>query len=87
MDSSGPEEAPEWPLSFRDTAKPSSRARFWSHETYRGPDDQPVKIMYSRTKLESEEIAQEFLGESILGFDMESVNPHAFASIKKLGRC
>lgn len=31
--------------------------------------------MYSRTKMESEKIAREFLRESVLGFDMESVNP------------
>lgn len=30
-----------------------------------------MRILYSRTKMQSEEIAQEFLGERILGFDME----------------
>jgi ribonuclease D len=44
---------------------------FWSHNLYRGPQDQRVRVFYSRTKLESEEIAHEFLDEKVIGFDME----------------
>lgn len=57
-----------WPLSFQ--MSPTGH-RFWSHSLYRGPRDQPVRVFYSRTKLESEEIAHEFLGEKVIGFDME----------------
>ncbi|KAK7704779.1 hypothetical protein SLS63_014205 [Diaporthe eres] len=57
-----------WPLSFQMS---STGHRFWSHTLYRGLQDQPVRVSYSRTKLESEEIAHEFLGEKVLGFDME----------------
>lgn len=57
-----------WPLSFQ--MSPTGHG-FWSHCLYRGPKDQPVKILYSRTKPESQEIAQEFLGEKVIGFDME----------------
>lgn len=57
-----------WPLSFQ--MSPTGR-RFWSHTLYRGPQDQSVRVLYSRTKLESEEIAHEFLGEKVIGFDME----------------
>ncbi|KAI3392612.1 hypothetical protein diail_5454 [Diaporthe ilicicola] len=67
-----------WPLSFQMT--PTGH-RFWSHRLYRGPQDQPVKVLYSRTKLESEEIAHDFLHEKVLGFDMEwpqtDQNPNA----------
>lgn len=85
MDASESAEAPKWPISFRQTTEGQhpSTSRFWSHERYRGPDGQPVRIMYSRTKRESEEIAQEFLGESVVGFDMESVNPTCLASSKE----
>lgn len=64
------EEAP-WPRDFRLAPPTTARAKFWSHELYRGPHNQPVRILYSRTKMQSEEIAQEFLGERVLGFDME----------------
>lgn len=57
-----------WPLSFQ--MSPNGH-KFWSHNLYRGPQDQPVKVFYSRTKLESEEIAHEFLDEKVIGFDME----------------
>lgn len=57
-----------WPLSFQMS---STGHRFWSHTLYRGLQDQPIRVLYSRTKLESEEIAHEFLGEKVIGFDME----------------
>lgn len=57
-----------WPLSFQMSP---TRNRCWSHTLYRGPQDQPVRLFYSRTKSESEEIAHEFLGEKVVGFDME----------------
>ncbi|KAG6360724.1 hypothetical protein INS49_011789 [Diaporthe citri] len=57
-----------WPLSFQMS---STGHRFWSHTLYRGLQDQPVRVLYSRTKLESEECAHEFLGEKVIGFDME----------------
>ncbi|KAJ6197991.1 hypothetical protein J3E72DRAFT_438731 [Bipolaris maydis] len=44
---------------------------WWSHRLYRGPEGKEIEIMYSKTKTESEAIAQRFLDEPILGFDME----------------
>jgi ribonuclease D len=44
---------------------------WWSHRLYKGPDDKPVRILYSRTKEDSETIAQQFLKEPVIGFDME----------------
>lgn len=60
-----------WPREFRVASCASAAPKFWSHELYRGPRGQPVRILYSRSKLQSEEIAQEFLQERVLGFDME----------------
>ncbi|CAO2647311.1 Nn.00g082330.m01.CDS01 [Neocucurbitaria sp. VM-36] len=45
--------------------------RWWSHGLYRGPQNQEVQILYSRTKAQSEVIARRFLGEPVVGFDME----------------
>lgn len=70
-------EAP-WPLNFRmnplaaqTAVSVSGRPQFWTHDLYSGPDKRPVRILYGRSKVESEEIAQLFLGEPVLGFDME----------------
>lgn len=72
MTSSDAAASAEWPRDFRDVlSSGSAGSKFWSHELYRGPKKQPVRILYSRTKIESEEIAHEFLGESVVGFDME----------------
>lgn len=46
---------------------------WWSHVLYLDPEDQPVQVSYSKTMAESEALAQTFLGEKILGFDMEWV--------------
>lgn len=67
-DSDSRRDRARWPLSFQ--MSPTGH-KFWSHRLYRGPQDQPVKILYSRTKLESEEIAHEFLNDKVVGFDME----------------
>ena len=45
--------------------------RYWSHTLYRGPENKPVRVLYADTKQRSEEIARQFLGESVLGFDGE----------------
>lgn len=68
---SKPSDQVQWLRDFRLVSSVSTKAKFWSHELYRGPHNQPVKILYSRTKMQSEEIAQDFLGERMLGFDME----------------
>lgn len=75
-----------WPLSYcLQPPKPTQSSlqaygfdstrdaprRWWSHTLYRGPGGKEVEILYSRTKAQSEIIAQHFLKEPILGFDME----------------
>ena len=76
-----------WPLSFKiqpqaqrgleafgvtsTTAKEKPKRRWWSHLLYRGPNNERVKILYSKTKEESEVLARQFLNEKLVGFDME----------------
>ncbi|KAF7523010.1 hypothetical protein G7054_g11944 [Neopestalotiopsis clavispora] len=78
--------APSWPLSFRATwstvndnknndaqqqhSQPP-KPRWWTHTLYRGANGEQPKVLYSNTKVRSEEIAKEFLGATVLGFDME----------------
>lgn len=47
------------------------KKRWWSHLLYRGPNDERVKIHYSKTKADSEDLARQFLREKVVGFDME----------------
>ncbi|RYP92089.1 hypothetical protein DL770_001750 [Monosporascus sp. CRB-9-2] len=72
--------APAWPLSYQlqtplaprpGNQDPKQRKQYWSHNLYRGPGNKEVKVLYSTTKQQSEEIARKFLQESILGFDGE----------------
>lgn len=74
-----------WPLAFKlqpqkpqglptsgvASKRPIPKKRWWSHVLYRGPNNEPVKILYSKTKEDSEALAQQFLGEKLVGFDME----------------
>ncbi|KAH6638934.1 hypothetical protein C7974DRAFT_387572 [Boeremia exigua] len=76
-------EEARWPLSFKITPKQGLEAvgvsktgktpatRWWSHSLYRGPNDERVKILYSKTKAHSEVLAKQFLEEKVVGFDME----------------
>ncbi|KAI0405859.1 ribonuclease H-like domain-containing protein [Xylaria palmicola] len=62
----------QWPMSYTMIPPQDDAPRqWWSHTYYRGPGDQPVKVLYSRTKSESEAVAKQFAEESVLGFDME----------------
>ncbi|KAF2024529.1 hypothetical protein EK21DRAFT_78483 [Setomelanomma holmii] len=49
----------------------SARKCWWSHRLYKGPNDKPVQILYSKTRQDSETIARQFLDEPVVGFDME----------------
>lgn len=53
-----------------ESSKPVKRC-WWGHKLYRGPKGQPVTILYSKTKEDSEIIARQFLHEPVVGFDME----------------
>ena len=58
-----------WPLAYRlhtPTAVP-----WWSYRLYQTLEGSKVQVLYSKTKAQSEEIAQKFLDEPVVGFDME----------------
>jgi ribonuclease D len=77
-------EEARWPLSFEiqphlryqtqqsvGDKNDKPKAKWWSHLLYRGPNDQKVKVQYSKTKADSEILAKQFLKEKVVGFDME----------------
>ncbi|PNS17801.1 hypothetical protein CAC42_3196 [Sphaceloma murrayae] len=43
----------------------------WSHHLYRSPSNEPVKVFYCTNKDWAETVAQMFLGERVVGFDLE----------------
>jgi ribonuclease D len=57
--------------TFGFDSAPSAKKCWWSHKLYKGPENKPVQILYSKTKADSETIAKQFLDEPIVGFDME----------------
>ncbi|KAI1167026.1 hypothetical protein F5B18DRAFT_518707 [Nemania serpens] len=63
----------QWPRSFALTTPPSDSAprQWWRHDYYRNSQGQSVEVLYSKTKSQSEVIAQQFANEPVLGFDME----------------
>ncbi|XXG99584.1 hypothetical protein Hte_005923 [Hypoxylon texense] len=61
---------PQWPLSYELRGLPTGQ-KWWSHIYYRGPENQSIEILYGDSFAISESIAQTFLNEPVLGFDME----------------
>lgn len=82
-----PADMARWPLAYKlqlpkQQSQPSlqsfgfdsnraAKKCWWGHRLYRGPQNQPVQILYSKTKDDSEKIARQFLNEAVVGFDME----------------
>ncbi|KAI1778079.1 ribonuclease H-like domain-containing protein [Hypoxylon cercidicola] len=66
-------DAVNWPLSYIQippkTGDPPRK--YWHYSYYRGPWDRPPQVLYSDDLSRSEDIARIFLGEPVLGFDME----------------
>lgn len=65
----------QWPRPF--LLSPSDHG-FWAHKLYRGRQDQPVHIMYSRTEVKPGKIAQEFANEKVVawsGWDRITTTP------------
>ena len=52
-------------------APPSSGAHYWQHALYRGPNGERVKIHYCKSLEATERVAQLFLDEEVIGFDIE----------------
>ncbi|KAI8933308.1 hypothetical protein NX059_009933 [Plenodomus lindquistii] len=66
-----PKEKPSSLMAFGIASNKPPPQRWWSHQLYRGPGDKEVEILYSRNKAQSELVAQHFINEPVLGFDME----------------
>ena len=54
----------------------NTRASFWSHNLYRGPNNEQLSIHYCQTPEVADRVAQYFLSEKVVGFDVEW-NPRA----------
>ncbi len=54
-------------------AEPTSTASYWHFSLYQGPggDGDKVKVHYCKNKETTEKIAQLFLDEEVIGFDIE----------------
>ena len=64
---------PDSKLRSAMLAEPSSAASYWHFSLYQGPggDGDKVKVHYSKNKETTEKIAQLFVSEEVLGFDIE----------------
>ncbi|KAF9737412.1 hypothetical protein PMIN03_000900 [Paraphaeosphaeria minitans] len=61
-----------WPLAYRlQTLQQPAFAQWWSYRLYQTPEGKKVQVLYSNNKARSEELAQKFLEEPVVGFDME----------------
>ena len=52
-------------------ASPRTPAAYWSYNLYRGPLNARVKLHYCTSKRSMESVCQHFVGQPVLGFDME----------------
>ncbi|KAJ4987175.1 3'-5' exonuclease [Stagonosporopsis vannaccii] len=62
---------PEDVLRAAMTAPANTKASFWSSNLYRGPEDKKILVHYCRSKEVAERVAQYFVGEKVVGFDIE----------------
>lgn len=64
---------PEVKLRNALLAEPTSTASYWHYTLYQGPggDKDKVKVHYCKNKENTEKIAQLFLDEKVIGFDIE----------------
>ncbi|KAF1845740.1 uncharacterized protein K460DRAFT_416948 [Cucurbitaria berberidis CBS 394.84] len=70
---------PEDTLRTTMLASPNTRASYWSTKLYKGPLGETLPIHYCRSMEVAERVAQYFLKEKVVGFDIEW-NPRARAS-------
>ncbi|KAF1914983.1 ribonuclease H-like domain-containing protein [Ampelomyces quisqualis] len=62
---------PEDTMRAAMLASENTRASFWSTKMYRGPHGQSIATHYCRSKEIAERVAQYFLKEKVVGFDIE----------------
>jgi len=70
---------PEKNMADAKSASPGTRASYWQYLLYRGPNGEKIKVHYCKSKATTERIAQLFLNEEIVGFDIEW-KPQALAT-------
>lgn len=70
-DAPAEKETDEWPLSYRMIPQGTGRKPWWSHTLYENPDGKKVEVLLATTLEESEALAQQFLDQPVVGFDME----------------
>ncbi|CAE7177921.1 hypothetical protein CFE70_005773 [Pyrenophora teres f. teres 0-1] len=71
---------PEDKLRAAMLASPNTRASYWSAKLYQGPDGEQLQTHYCKTFDVAERVAQYFLREKVVGFDIEwkpRGNPHS----------
>ena len=62
----------------------SQKPAYWSYALYTGPKNEKVKVHYCKNKSDTERVAQLFLGQEVLGFDIEwKPNAQAKDGVKK----
>ncbi|EOA80798.1 uncharacterized protein SETTUDRAFT_166226 [Exserohilum turcica Et28A] len=62
---------PEDTLRAAMLASPNTRASYWSANLYQGPEGESLSIHYCKTFNVAERVAQYFLKEKVVGFDIE----------------
>ena len=66
------EETVLWPLDYRlQSIDQTESVQWWSYRLYQDAKEKRVQVMYSKDKAQSEKLAQKFLNDSVVGFDME----------------
>ena len=70
---------PSKTLADAKLACPSTRASYWQYTLYQSPTGEKVKVHYCKSKATTERIAQLFVDEEVLGFDIEW-KPQALAT-------
>ncbi len=70
---------PEKRMADAKLASPGTSASYWQYVLYRGPNGEKIKVHYCKSKTTTEHVAQLFLGQEVLGFDIEW-KPQALAT-------
>jgi hypothetical protein len=93
----GDREADHIPLSYQIPAdvkrkvlltSDSSLAAYWHHGLYQGPNGEKVKVHYCKSKETTERVAQFFLNQEVIGFDIEwKPNSRATGGIRYVSLC
>ena len=62
----------------------SQKPAYWSYALYTGPENEKVKVHYCKNISDTERVAQLFLGQEVIGFDIEwKPNAQAKDGVKK----